>query len=107
MSKETIKATISLKADSMMDLSNALQAIAERANMRIVQSATVSTSISLDSEDLSDLIMALSDIASAVEASDGVECKVSAPGSAWHNRRLDPTPMERMINEATGELFDD
>jgi hypothetical protein len=49
--------------------------------------------------------LAISDIAGAIERTDGVECKVSAPGSVWHHRTLSLTPMERMINQATGELF--
>lgn len=104
MSEKPIKASIALKADSLIDLCNALQAIAEQAGMIIVQDATISTSIAIETSDLDDLVSALGDVTAAVEASDGVECKVSAPGSAWHNRRLDLTPMERMINSATGEL---
>jgi hypothetical protein len=104
MSEKPIKASISLKADSLVDLVNALQAIAEQAGMVIVQNATVSTAIAIETSDLDDLVSALGDVTAAVEASEGVECKVSAPGSAWHGRRLDLTPMERMINSATGEL---
>lgn len=104
MPKETHKASISLKADSLIDLTNALTRIAEDAGMIIVQNATVTTSIAIDADDLDDLVTALGDVTGAVEKSEGVECKVSAPGSAWHNRRLDLTPMERMINGATGEI---
>lgn len=98
MGKETHKASISLKADSLIDLTNALTRIAEDAGMIIVQHATVTTSIAIEADDLDDLVTALGDVTGAVERSEGVECKVSAPGSAWHNRRLDLTPMERMIN---------
>lgn len=98
------KATITLKAESLGALLNAIEAIAEQAGMTIVANATVSTSIAIESEDLDDLVTALGDVTAAVAASDGVECKVSAPGSAWHGRRLDLTPMERMINSATGGL---
>jgi hypothetical protein len=101
MAKETTKATISLKAESLTDLIAALEAIALDAGMQIVMQANVSTSIALEAEDLSDLGTAIGDIAGAVGRTEGVECKVSAPGSVWHLARLDPTPMERMINEAT------
>lgn len=105
MTKETHKATISLKAESLVALTQALEQIAQDAGMQIVMNANVSTSIALEADDLDDLGLAISDIASAVARSDGVECKVSAPGSVWHQRRLDATPMERMISQATGELF--
>ena len=101
--KDTHKATISLKAESLIDLTNALTRIAEDAGMIIVQNAAVSTSIAIEADDLDDLVTALGDVTGAVEQSEGVECKVSAPGSTWHNRRLDPTPMERMIRNAVGE----
>lgn len=104
MPRDVHKATIALKAESLIDLTNALTRIAEDAGMVIVQHATVTTSITIEADDLDDLVTALGDVTAAVEASEGVECKVSAPGSAWHNRRLDPTPMERLINSATGEL---
>jgi len=105
MAKETTKATITFKAESLAALIEALERIALDANMRIVMQANVSTSMALESEDESDLGLAISDIASAVAKVEGVECKISAPGSVWHGRRIDPTPMERMISQATGELF--
>jgi hypothetical protein len=104
MSEKPIKASISLKAASLVDLVNALTRIAEQASMVVVQNATIATSIAIETSDLDDLVTALGDVTAAVKASEGVECKVSAPGSAWHGRRLDLTPMERMINSATGEL---
>lgn len=100
MSKDTHKATIALKADSIRMMTDALDAIAIQSNIIIVINASISTSITIEADDLSDLVTALGDVTGAVEASEGVECKVSAPGSAWHNRRLDLTPMERMINSA-------
>lgn len=99
MAKDTTKATISLKAESLSDLIAALEAIALDAGMQIVMQATVSTSIVLEADDLSDLGTAIGDIAGAVNRSEGVECKVSAPGSVWHLARLDPTPMEAYINK--------
>ena len=96
---ETVKATINLKAESLLALTEALQRIAEDAGMQIVMHANVTTSIALEADDLSDLGLAIGDIASAVERSPDVECKVSAPGSVWHLARLDLTPMEKMINE--------
>lgn len=98
MKTDTVKATISLRADSLVDLVNALTRIAEDAGMVIVQQATVTTSIAIETGDISDLVTALGDVTGAIERSEGVECKVSAPGSAWHGRRLDATPMERYIN---------
>jgi transcriptional regulatory protein LevR len=105
MAKDVTKATVAIKAESLASLIEALERIAEEANMRIVQNANVSTSIALESEDDSDLGLAISDIASAINRTVGVECKVSAPGSVWHERRIDPTPMEVLINRATGEIF--
>lgn len=105
MAKDVTKATVSIKADSMADLIAALEQIADEANMTIVLQATVSTSIALESDDASDLGLAISCIASAINRTEGVECKVSAPGSVWHERRIDPTPMEVLINRATGEIF--
>lgn len=96
---ETVKATISLKAESLVALTEALQRIAENAGMQIVMHANVTTSIALEADDLSDLGLAIGDIAGAVERIDDVECKVSAPGSVWHLTRLDPTPMEAYINK--------
>ncbi len=101
MAKDTTKATISLKAESLSDLIDALEAIAQDAGMQIVMQATVSTSIALEADDISDLGTAIGDIAQAIDRLDGLECKVSAPGSVWHLARLDPTPMERMINSVT------
>jgi len=105
MTKDVTKATVAIKADSMGCLIAALEQIANEANMSIVMNANVSTSIALESEDDSDLGLAISCIASAINRTVGVECKVSAPGSVWHERRIDPTPMEVLINKATGELF--
>lgn len=96
---ETHKATVSLKGN-LHDLVNALARIADEFGGLLVQNAAVSTSITIEADDLDDLIDALGDVAGAVELSEGVECKVSAPGAAWHGRRLDLTPMERMINQA-------
>lgn len=45
MAKETVKATVSIKAESMAALTNALESIAERATMQIVVNASVATSI--------------------------------------------------------------
>jgi hypothetical protein len=101
MPKDVVKASITLKAESLPFLIEALTRIAEDANMLIVMQATITTALAIESEDASDLGLAISDIAGAVERTDGVECKVSAPGSVWHGMRLDPTPMERMINQAT------
>ena len=97
---ETVKATVSIRAESMYALTNALESIAERATMQIVASAAVSTSISIDADDADDLSEALGAIAQAIGYSDGVECKIAAPGAVWHGRRLDLTPMERAINSA-------
>lgn len=104
MIEKPLKVTITIKAESLIDLVNALTRIAEEASMLIVQSATVSTSLAIEAKDTDDLADALSDVARAVAASEGVEAKISAPATVWHGRRLDPTPMERMINLATGEL---
>jgi hypothetical protein len=100
MAKETIKATIAIKASSMRELVEALQNIADEASMQIVQRASVSTSIAIEADDIDDLRDALGAITGALSSSDEVECKVSAPGAVWHGRRLDPTPMERYINSA-------
>ncbi len=99
MKNEKVKASISLKASSLIALTEALQRIAEDAGMQIVMHASVTTSISLEADDLSDLSLAIGDIAGAIERSEDVECKVSAPGSVWHRQRLDPTPMERYIEQ--------
>ena len=103
MAKETTKATISLKAESLTALIAALEQIALDAGMQIVMQANVTTSLALECDDLDDLGLAIGDIAGAVGRSEGVECKVSAPGSVWHRQRLDPTPMERMINQVTAQ----
>jgi hypothetical protein len=100
MAKDTFKATVSIKAESMYALTNALESIAERATMQIVVGASVSTSISIESDDADDLSTALSAIAHAVGLCEDIESSVKAPMAAWDGRRLDPTPMERMINEA-------
>ena len=98
MAKESIKANISLKCESLIALIEALQQIAQDAGMQIVMQANVTTSIALECDDLDDLSLAIGDIAGAVGRSDGVECKVSAPGSAWDRRRLDSTLMEHYID---------
>lgn len=100
MSKDTVKATVSLKAESMYALTNALESIAERATMQIVLGATVSVSIAIESDDADDLSDALSAIARAVSLCEGIEASAKAPMTAWNGRRLDATPMERMINDA-------
>lgn len=100
MAKETVKATVSIKAESMSDLTNALESIAERATMQIVVGASVSVSIVIESDDADDLSEALSAIARAVSLCEGIEASAKAPMTAWHGRRLDPTPMERMIDAA-------
>lgn len=97
MATEKHKAAITLKCESMTALIAALEQIALDAGMQIVMGASVSTSIALECDDLDDLGLAISDIAGAVGRSDGVECKVSAPGSVWDRRRIDTTPMERYI----------
>ena len=96
---EVFKASISLKAESLSALIAALDQIALDAGMQIVMQANVAASIALECDDLDDLGLAISDIAGAIGRSDGVECKVSAPGSVWHHRRLDATPMERYIDQ--------
>ncbi len=96
---ETIKATVSIKAESMYALTNALESIAERATMQIVASAAVSISISIEAEDADDLSDALSAIARAVALCDGIEASAKAPMTAWNGRRLDATPMERYIDQ--------
>lgn len=98
--KDTHKATISLKAESLAALVEVLDRIAVDAQMQIVQNANVSTSIVIEADDISDLIDALGDVAGAVARSDGVEAKIAAPATAWDGRRIDLTPMEKMINEA-------
>ena len=100
---ETIKATVSIRAESMYALTNALESIAERATMQIVAGAAVSTSISIEGDDAEDVQEALGAIAWAIEICEGAECKINAPGTVWHGRRLDPTPMERLINSAVRE----
>lgn len=100
MSKDTVKATVSLKAESMSALTNALESIAERATMQIVLGANVSVSIAIESDDADDLSDALSAIARAVSLCEGIEASAKAPMTAWNGRRLDATPMERMINGA-------
>lgn len=102
---ETIKATINLKAESMPALARAIEAICTRASMQIVLNANVSTGIAIEADDIDDLRAAISDVAAAIEGTEGAECKISAPGTIWHERRLDPTPLERYINSAT--LFED
>ena len=96
---ETHKAAVNLKAESLAALISSLEQIALDAGMQIVMSASITTSIALEAEDLDDLSLAIGDIAGAVGRSDGVECKVSAPGSVWDRRRLDSTPMERYIDQ--------
>lgn len=98
--KDTVKATVSIKAESIAALTNALESIAERATMQIVASASVATSISIEADDASDLSDALSAIARACGLCEGIEVTAKAPMAAWDGRRLDPTPMERMINAA-------
>lgn len=98
MSEQT-KATISFKAESLPALLRAFERIAEDAGMQIVMRAAVNASMTLEADDLDDLGLAIGDVATAVEKIEGVACKVSAPGSVWHARRLDLTPMERYINE--------
>jgi len=111
MKTETHKANITIKAESLSALVEALDRIAVAANMQIVQNATVSTSIAIEADDISDLITALGDVAGAVARSDGVEASIKAPATAWDGRRIDLTPMEKMINRAVGagdeNLFED
>lgn len=102
---ETIKASVSIKAESMPALVRALTRIADEG-MTIIQSAAVSTTISLESGDIDDLDFALRCIAKALGKSDDVTAKISAPATIWDGRRLDPTPMERAIN-AAGGLFEE
>lgn len=99
----TYKATISIKAETMRELVAALQSIGEAANMSVVLGAAVSTSIAIETDDMDDLRLALESITDAL-ADTAVEATAKAPLAAYRNRRLDPTPMERMINRATGEL---
>lgn len=107
MSKDKVKSSVSIKADSMRDLSNALEEIALRANFTIVLNASVSTSIAIEAEDADDLRDALTEIANAIDVSEGVKSDIKAPHGVWtgRTRHAGPTPMERMINQATGELF--
>lgn len=97
---DTLKTTISIKAESLHDLTNALARMADEFGGQIVRDAKVSTTMTLEAEDLDDLRDAIGDVVAAISASEGVEAKVSADSSIWANRRLDPTPMERMINRA-------
>jgi len=108
MPKEVIKATVSIKAESLGSLQNLLETIAERAGMTIVADASMSTSMAIESVDSDDLRDALTEIARAVAHSDGCEAKIAAPAEVWTGRAVvaGPTPMERMINQATGELFE-
>lgn len=105
--KDKIKSSVSIKADSMRDLTIALEEIAVRANFAIVLSASVSTSIAIEADDADDLRDALTEIANAIDVSEGVEGSIKAPHGVWTGRTqlAGPTPMERMINQATGELF--
>jgi len=103
MAKDTTKATISIKADTLDMLITALDKIARDAGSQIVMRSSVSTTITLEADDASDIGTSIGDIAGALDRVIGIECKVSAPGSVWHLARLDPTPMERMINSATAQ----
>lgn len=103
--KDTIKASIAIKAESLPALVRALTRIADEG-MTIVQGAAVSTSISLESADIDDLDFALRCIAKALGRFDDVEASIKAPATVWDGRRLDPTPMEVAIN-AAGDLFED
>ena len=96
---DVVKATVSVRAESMYALNNALESIAERATMQIVTSAAVSMSISIEADDADDLSDALSAIARAVALCDGIEASAKAPMTAWNGRRLDSTPMERYIEQ--------
>lgn len=105
MAKETIKASITIKAESIQQLIDALWRMADESG-QIVQDATVSASIKLEANDASDLFDAINDVQRGVAMSDGVESQISMPGSAWDGKRAGgPTPMERYINQASGELF--
>ena len=95
-----MKATIAIKAESLDALMAALEQIADRATMQIVSGASVSTSLGIESEDADDLAEALSAVAGALGRCDGIESTVKAPMAAWDGRRLDATPMERMIAAA-------
>ena len=105
--KDLVKATISIKAESLSAHQGLLETIAERAGMTIVADATLTTSMAIESSDTDDLRDALTEIAKAIQISDGVEAKIAAPSEVWQGRTTvaGPTPMERMINQATGELF--
>ena len=92
------KATISIKAESLGDLNEALDAIASAMNVSLAAQLSFSTTIGIEADHLPHLRTMLDDIAEAVASS---ECEVAAkaPLAAYRNRRLDPTPMERAIQD--------
>ena len=100
MPKETIKASVTIKAESLYTLTHALRQIMD-VNIQCVTNATISTSISIESTDSDDLRDALTDIARAIAVSEGVEAKIAAPAEVWTGRAVvaGPTPMESYINK--------
>ena len=100
---DTFKATIAIKAETLRDLTDALQSIGESANVSFVLNATISTSIAIEADEADDLRLALDGIAEALEDAEGVQATVKAPANVYARRRLDATPMERMIRRATGD----
>lgn len=103
MPVETIKATISIKAETMQQLIDMLQRAADEG-AQLVQNAGVSTSIKLEAFDAGDLSEAISDVLHAVNTSDGVTANVNAPHTVWDGRRAAGlTPMEQYINRQQPE----
>lgn len=100
LKSDTFKASIALKAESLGDLNETLDLIANATGIHLVTKATISTSIAVEAETIEDLQQVLSGIAGAVRGSMA-ETEVSAKAPmevyATGNRRLDLTPMERAI----------
>jgi hypothetical protein len=100
LQSDTHKATITLKAETLGDLNEALDAIANASGNTFAVKATISTTITVEAGALSDLGLILDGIATAV-AFSAVEVTAKAPLAAYRQRRLDATPMERAIHEAS------
>ena len=102
LKSDTFKASIALKAESLGDLNETLDLIANATGIHLVTKATISTSIAVESETIEDLRRILDGIAGAVSGSMAeTEVSAKAPMEVYAagSRRLDLTPMERAIQE--------
>jgi hypothetical protein len=104
LQSDTYKASISLKAESLGDLNEVLDLIANASGISLVTKATISTSISIEAESIDFLRRVLDGIADAIGGTLAeVDVNAKAPMDVYRNRRLDPTPMERAISRAGEE----